>query len=323
MAGGPGTPELAAAVTNSGGLGFIGAGYKSATKLSEHIGLLRNLTSGHFGVNLFVPGPDDADRDSIRTYQQRLRTLGRELGAELGDPVWTDDDWEAKLALLHSDPVPVVSFTFGCPPPVVVDRLHDVGTVVLATVTATGEAVRADSAGVDALCVQGCEAGGHQASFDDTDERDTPLLQLLDSVQARTSLPLVAAGGVATPAHVRTVLDAGAVAAQLGTAFLRTPESGANPAHKDALVDPGYTRTTVTRGFSGRRARALVNSFVTEYGEHAPAAYPHVHYLTAPLRAAARQAGDPELINLWAGTGHEFAEARSATEIMASIEQNR
>ncbi|WP_367269111.1 nitronate monooxygenase [Saccharopolyspora sp.] len=319
MAGGAGTPALAAAVSNAGGLGFLAAGYKNAAKLGEQIDQLRQLTSADFGVNLFVPEIDEPDPAGVRAYRERISTTAHELGAEPGDPLWTDDDWEAKVALLLADPVPVVSFTFGCPPADVVSSLHDVGSAVVGTVTGVAEAEQAQAAGVDALCVQGSEAGGHQASFNDAEERTTPLVDLLTAVRGRSSLPLIGAGGVMNAEHVRAVLDAGAVAAQLGTAFLRAAESGANPGHKDALVDPRYSETAVTRAFSGRRARGLVNSFMREHDAQAPVNYPRVHYLTAPLRAAAGKAGDIDRLNLWAGTRHELAEARPAGEIVAAV----
>lgn len=319
MAGGAGTPALAAAVTNAGGLGFLAAGYKSTGQLGDQVTELRALTSGDFGVNLFVPEPDTADWTDLGTYRQRLSAHAEELGTEPGEPAWSDDAWEAKLDLLYADPVPVVSFTFGCPPANVVDDLHGVGTFVIGTVTSVAEAAQAEAAGVDALCVQGREAGGHQASFDDTEERTTPLLDLLVEVGSQTGLPLIGAGGVMTPEHLRAVLDAGAIAAQLGTAFLRTPESGAKPGHKDALVDPRFSETKVTRAFSGRRARGLVNAFLREHDESAPAGYPHVHYVTSPLRAAAGRAGDVERINMWAGVRHDLAVAQPAADVVAEV----
>src|SRR5699024_5612781 len=113
--------------------------------------------------------------------------------------------------------------------------------------------------------------------------------------------------------------DTGAVAAQMGTAFLRSTESGAHPGHKDALVDPRYADTAVTRAFSGRRARGLVNSFMRSHDAHAPAGYPNVHHLTSPLRAAAGRSQDIERLNLWAGVRHDLAESRPAAEIVGAV----
>jgi nitronate monooxygenase len=192
---------------------------------------------------------------------------------------------------------------------------------VVVTVTTAREAVTAAVSGADALCVQGAEAGAHQGSFTGTGGLDepVPLRRLLAAVRSVTTLPLIAAGGLGTGAQIAEVLGLGAVAAQLGTAFLRCPESGASAVHKAALADPRFTRTALTRAFSGRPARGLVNRFMTEHGEHAPAAYPEVHYITAPLRRAASARGDAEAVNLWAGTSYRLAREAPAAEIVAAL----
>jgi nitronate monooxygenase len=183
------------------------------------------------------------------------------------------------------------------------------------TVTEVEEALVAVRAGADALIVQGVEAGGHRGSFEDTDGHgELALLPLLRLVAREVDLPLVASGGIADGAGVAAVLAAGAHAAQIGTGFLRCPEARTSRPHRDALARPG--RTALTRAFTGRRARGLVNRLMTEHGAEAPAAYPHVHHLTSPLRAAAREAGDPETINLWAGQAHELATESPAGELV-------
>jgi nitronate monooxygenase len=152
----------------------------------------------------------------------------------------------------------------------------------------------AEAAGADALCVQGPEAGAHRGSFgNELRADDLGLLPLLRRVSAATTLPMIATGGLADGRDVAAVLAAGASAAQLGTAFLACPESGASPLHKAALTDPAFERTAVTRAFSGRPARGLANRFLLEHGAAAPAAYPHVHHVTRAMRRAAAAAGDP------------------------------
>ena len=176
--------------------------------------------------------------------------------------------------------------------------------------------VLAAEAGAEFLCVQGAEAGGHQGSFTDDAERTVPLLDLLADVRAAAGLPLVAAGGIMAHEDVVAVRAAGAAAAQCGTAFLRSPESAAKPAHKTALVHPEYRETAVTRAFSGRRARGLVNAFMRANDAAAPAAYPQVHYLTSPLRARAGALDDAGALNLWAGTGHRRAVGIPSAEVV-------
>ncbi|WP_052866844.1 nitronate monooxygenase [Streptomyces niger] len=325
MAGGASCPELAAAVGAAGGLGFLAAGYKTADGMRQEIERLRGMTGRPFGVNLFMPQPALAEDAAVDAYRERLAGEADRYGTTLGDPRGaTDDDYEAKLALLREDPVPVVSFTFGCPTAETVDSLTRVGTCTVVTVTTAAEARDAQEAGADAVCVQGTEAGGHQGTHRDDPQRDgngagVGLLTLIAEVREAVRLPVIAAGGLMRGAQIAAVLAAGAVAAQLGTAFLACPESGAHPLHKQALTDPLYARTELTRAFSGRPARGLANRFLREHGPYAPAAYPALHHLTSPVRKAAAQAGDPQAMSLWAGQGHRLARQLPAAELVAVL----
>jgi nitronate monooxygenase len=264
-----------------------------------------------------VPGTPSADAEAIAGYLGSLRAGAGAVGATLGEATWDDDGFEEKVAALLADPPAVVSFTFGCPPPEMIAALRRAGAVVAVTVTSPGEAAAAAAAGADALCVQGYEAGAHRGSFanDGTVGRDYGLLSLIGEIALVTGLPQLAAGGIMGPRQVDAVLAAGAVAALCGTAFLRCPESGAHPVHKAALADPRYTTTALTRAFSGRYARGLVNQFMLRHPD-APAAYPEINNATRPLRAAAAAAGDPEQMSLWAGQGYRAATDRPAGEII-------
>ena len=313
MAGGGSGPELAAAVCGAGGLGFLAAGYKTADGMYQEIKQLRSLTDRPFGVNLFMPQPSLADGSVVDVYREQLAGEATWYETELGDtdgPI--DDGYEAKLAILREDPVPVVSFTFGCPSRAVLDSFAQVGTYTVVTATTAAEAQAAQWSGADAVCVQGVEAGGHQGTHRDDPHADGTgaglgLLALLGQVREAVQIPVIAAGGLMRGSQIAAVLAAGACMAQLGTAFLATPESGANPLHKQALTNPLFTHTELTRAFSGRPARGLVNRFMREHGPYAPAAYPAVHYLTSTVRKAAAKAGDAQGMNLWAGQGHRLA----------------
>lgn len=319
LAGGPTTPELAAAVSNAGGLGFLAAGYLTSAALRDKIARARALTQAPLGVNVFVPGaPSEAG--AVTGYAAVLAADAARAGAELGEPRFEDDDWAAKLALLTADPLPVTSFTFGCPAPEVIRALQDAGSEAWVTITTPAEAQQAAEAGADVLVVQGNEAGGHRSSFRDDPAADPSgigLLALLQLVRARTSVPMVAAGGLGTGAAVAAVLAAGASAAQLGTAFLRSPEAGTTAVHREAVA--GGTGTAMTRAFTGRLARGIRNQFLDEHSHDAPAAYPEIHHLTAPLRAAGRAAGNPEVVNLWAGQAHELSRDLPAAELVAVL----
>ncbi|MEV5238080.1 nitronate monooxygenase [Streptomyces cinnamoneus] len=325
MAGGGSTPALAAAVCEAGGLGFLAAGYKTPAAMYEEIKQLRARTARPFGVNLFMPQPPAADPAAVELYAEQLAGEATWYRTPLGETDQAcDDAYDAKLAILLDDPVPVVSFTFGCPSRTTVDALVAAGSVTVVTVTSAAEARAAQEAGADAVCVQGVEAGGHQGTHRDGPHADgagagAGLLPLLAEVRAAVELPVVAAGGLMRGEQIAAVLAAGAWAAQLGTAFLPCPESGAHELHKRALTDPRYVGTELTRAFSGRPARGLVNRFIREHGPYAPAAYPQVHHMTSGLRRAAAAAGDPQAMALWAGQGHRLARTLPAAALTALL----
>lgn len=361
MAGGPSTPELAAAVADAGGLGFLAAGYLDAAAMVAQLAAVRELTDAPVGVNVFAPPADEADLvaaadGGLADYRRQLAPEARRLGVELPtETVVDDDDWRATLDALIADPVPVVSFTFGLPEPADVAALHAAGSQLVGTVTDEREAEDALARGMDALCVQGPEAGGHRGTHRvGADPDDRPLLELVAAVadvvrSSRASpgstgqagpigspgspaVPLIAAGGLVDAADVAAVRRAGADAVQLGTAFLLTREAGTSTPHRRALREereavsarrPGRG-TTVTRAYTGRPARGLRTSFIDAHDAAAPAAYPQVHQLTKPLRAAAARAGDLERCHLWAGTGAsraggEIPEDAPAAEVVARI----
>jgi len=318
MAGGASTPKLVAEVGSAGGLGFLAAGLLAVDALAGQLAALAELTDRPFGVNLFVPGSKSTVDLSV--YRERVAAQAALAGVEPGDPVWDDDSYAAKLELVLALRVPVVSFTFGLPDVDEVRRLRAAGSFVVVTVTTPAEAKQAAQIGADALCVQGLDAGGHRATL--TDDGVSPgggellgTLAALRLVAAVVDLPLIAAGGLATGADVAAVLTAGAAAAQLGTAFLLCPEAGTAPGHRLALEEK-TRRTALTRAFSGRPARGLVNRFLSENTPHAPAAYPNLNALTKPIRAT----GDPELMSLWAGQTYSLIEAAPAADVVRRLD---
>ncbi len=330
MAGGPTTAALVTAAARAGSLGFLAAGYKTLDQLAGQIAEVRGQTgtgAGVFGVNLFVPNPVPADPAAFARYADALqaeadryevRLDGRAL--DLSALAADDDAWPDKVDLLLADPVPVVSFTFGLPAPSVFQAFRQAATLTVQTVTSAEEARQAAEAGAGLLAVQASAAGGHSGTWTpDRIPAPIPLPELVAAVRSATSVPVVAAGGLSSPDEVVAVLRAGAVAVMAGTALLRSDESGASAVHRAALADPGRGDPVVTRAFTGRPARGLPNTFTEKYGPIAPAGYPALHYLTSPLRRAATAAGDPELVNLWAGTGYRSATTGPVATILTDL----
>lgn len=320
MAGGPTTPALVAASARSGGMGFLAAGYKTAEQLEKQITEVR-ATAPVFGVNLFAPNPVTVDPAAYRRYAEALRPIAERYGVTLPpEPVEDDDQWEQKVDLLRHDPVPVVSLTFGIPSRQVIAALRSHGSVVAQTVTNAAEARAAADAGVDMLVVQGWAAGGHSATL--TPSRfpePAPIAALVAMIKDVTPLPVIAAGGLTTPAQVAEVINAGAEAVMVGTALLRTVESGASAVHQAAVADRSGNETVLTRSFSGRPARGIRNRFIDEYDAIAPSGYPALHHLTSPIRKAAAAAGDSETVHLWAGTGYQQAAAGQAADVLRTL----
>jgi nitronate monooxygenase len=315
MAGGPSTPELTIAVSEAGALGFLAAGYRGPGDVRADIEAVRAGTGKPFGVNIFVPSPAPSDPTVVDAYLTELADEAARRGVHVGAPEFTDDGWEEKLGLVCEQQVPVVSFTFGCPAGDVTERLHRAGCAVWVTVTTPAEATFAQSAGVDALVVQGAEAGGHRGGFVDSD-LTFGLLALLRLIARDAELPLIAAGGIGDGAGLAAALCAGAAAGQIGTALMLAPEAGTADAQRSLLRAPH--ETALTRAFTGRLARGLLNRFMLDHPS-APSAYPEINNATRRMRSAARRDNDPDGFNLWAGEAHELAQRLPAAQIVTTM----
>jgi nitronate monooxygenase len=306
-----------AAACEAGAFGFLASGYLAPAALEEQLTELRSLTRRPFGVNLFTPAPRPADPATYAPYVDEIGRWAGERGLPVGEPRFDDDGFGEKLALLARDPAPVVSFTFGMPGADAIGHLHEAGSEVWVTVTTPSEAEIALAGGADALVLQGIEAGGHRGSFQDGDAAAYSTLSLLQLLHG-ASRPLVATGGLMSGSGIAAVLAAGARAAQLGTAFLLCPEAGTSAPHRDALRR-GDAPTKVTRAYTGRAARGIVNEFMTEHDPAAVSAYPEIHHVTQPLRRDARARGDASVINLWAGEAYALARELPAGELVGVL----
>ncbi len=329
LGGGPGTPALAAAVSEAGGLGGLGTSYLAPPQLAQAIREARALTSRPFGVNLFAGGWDARASGDAGPILGVLARIHAELGLPAPEvPAVGEDPFPAQLeAVLEARPA-AFSFTFGVPDAVALARLRERGIFVAGTATSVEEARALEDAGVDAVVAQGTEAGGHRGTFRGPPEASgdgprgpPPTLALTEAVARAVRVPVIASGGIMDGRDVRAALDRGAAAAQLGTAFLACPESGASPAYKQALLAAGADRTVVTRAFSGRSARGLANAFIAAV-EGTPGAilpYPLQNAVTRPMRTAAAKLGKPDYLSLWAGQGVARLRALPAAELVRRL----
>jgi nitronate monooxygenase len=320
MAGGPSVPELVIAAAAAGCLGFLAGGYKTAEALAAQLAAVRGTTEV-VGVNLFAPNPVPVDPHAFRRYAEAVQEVADryDVAVASSEPIEDDDAWSDKVELLLASPVPVVSFTFGVPDASVVAAFRKAGTVTVQTITSADELAEAEASGVDVLAVQSAAAGGHRGVLHpDRPADQTPLPALLGAVRGATSLPVLAAGGVSTPEGVAAALVAGAGGVLVGTVLLRCDESAASATHQAAIAD-GSRETVVTHAFTGRPARGLRNEFIDRFEASAPLGYPALHHLTSGLRRAATAAGDPELVNLWAGSGYRDATPEPAARILTRL----
>lgn len=322
MAGGPSTPELVAAVSEAGGLGILGGGYRTPDELRDDIHAVRATTPRPFGVNLFAPESTVVDDDALARAIEALAPFRAEVG--LGPqavPARFAESFDEQMAVVESERVPAFTITFGPVPSMWVERLHRVGTLVGATVTTAEEARAMESTGVDFIVAQGAEAGGHRASFlPAAGDGLVGVAALVPQVCDTVALPVVGAGAIADGRGLVAALVLGACAAQLGTAFLLCPEAGTSAPYRDALLRAHPEDTVITTAFSGRPARGIANHMTDALaGRTDLPSYPVLNALTRDLRLAATQRGDPRFLSLWAGQGLRLARPEPAAAVVARI----
>lgn len=321
------TPLMAAAVSNAGGLGSIGVGATDAAGARAMIVETRARTPRAFNVNLFVHGAARPDPVRETAWLEGLASVFAEFDAEPPTALRTiyksfADDPDMLAMLLKTAP-PVVSFHFGLPSEGAIAALRERGVTLLATATSLAEARAIESAGLDAVVAQGIEAGGHRGVFDPAAPDDALGVIALTRLLVRESgLPIIAAGGIMDGAGIAAALDLGAVAAQLGTAFVACPESAADDAYKTGLTGPGGRHTTLTTLISGRPARALANRFTAlaaPLGDRRPPDYPIAYDAGKALHAAAKARGEFGFGAQWAGQGAPLARSMPAAELVATL----
>ncbi|WP_042699582.1 nitronate monooxygenase family protein [Azospirillum sp. B506] len=329
MAGGGDTASLVAAVNEAGGLGFVGAAYLTPAQIAERARDIRSRTALPFGINLFAPTPAPGPAPMMAEAMARVAAFHAELGLpETVEPAYAGDGFERQVAAMLDSGAAFYSVTFGLPPADSIAAARTRGMRVLGTATTVAEAVALERAGVDAVIAQGSEAGGHRGSFlgDAWKDRGANLvgtMALVPQVADAVGVPVIASGGIMDGRGIAAALALGATAVQMGTVFLTTEEAGIPEAHKAAILDAREDQTRITRAFSGRPARGIVNRFMeTVEDPQAPEAvlpFPLQNALTRPLRTAAGKTGRAEFLSLWAGQGLRLARRRPAGDLVADL----
>lgn len=321
---GVGTPRLAAAVSNAGALGSLGIGASTAEEARAMIEATRALTNRPINVNVFCHAPARRDGAHESAWLAHLAPLFAETGAappsSLAEIYRTFNDDEASFGVLLALRPEVVSFHFGLPSGERLAALRAAGIRTMATATNLQEALAIERAGLDAIVAQGIEAGGHRGMFDpDVVDERLSMAVLVRLLVQRTKLPVVAAGGIMDGAGIRAALDLGAAGAQLGTAFILSPESAANDAYRANLQSERAAVTALTAAISGRPARGIVNRLITHGASGTPPAYPVAYDAAKRLHAAAAKAGNHEYAAHWAGQGAPLARAMPAAELVRTL----
>ncbi|MGC1613210.1 MAG: DUF561 domain-containing protein [Candidatus Acidiferrum sp.] len=324
MAGGGDTPDLVGAVCDAGAIGFIGAAYTTPAQIIEVGRAVRQRTTRPFGINLFAPLPDPNPITNPQAALQRVAPLFAELGLPApSSPAPANNPFSEQLAAALETDACAFSFTFGILPAEAIEAIKRHNLFLIGTATNVAEAIALEKAGVDAVVTQGSEAGGHRGTFSgDFGAAMIGTISLVPQVADAVRIPVIASGGIMDGRGIAAALALGASAVQMGTAFLTCNEAGIPNAYKEAVLHACEDQTRITRAFSGRPARGIVNRFMTEVESNASDSilpFPLQNGLTRPLRTAAAKQDRTEYLSLWAGQGVRLARRQSAADLVARL----
>jgi nitronate monooxygenase len=323
MAGGPSTPELVAACSAAGALGSFGFAYTQPADMKRQAAWVRERTPTPININLFVaPQPEAIPPAAQRGALEAVAGYYKELGLPAPEPVAAPyaPDLEQQLDAVEEIRPRVLTIHLGLAPERV-QRLKQLGMVLGGSANCVAEAQALEAAGFDFVIAQGGEAGGHRGSYlRDPYQSLTGTLALTRMIVRAVKIPVVAAGGIMDGAGIAAALALGAQAAQLGTAFIPCPESGAPQVHKELLLKVKEDETMVTEKFSGKLARGLANRFIREMQDKPVLAFPAQNLVTGKLRQASAKAGKPDFVSLWAGQAAPLSRALPAAQLINELE---
>ncbi|MCM2534786.1 nitronate monooxygenase [Neobacillus pocheonensis] len=328
MAGGVTTSKLVAEVSNSGGLGMIGAGYMTPNQMREQIKEIKQLTSNPFGINLFVPNEFIVTENEIISANQVLNPIRQQLNLHQKDsfeiPNFNDvfETFIEQIKVVIEENVPICSFTFGIPSKEVITELKQSNIILMGTATTVREAVENEKAGMDIVVAQGSEAGGHRGSFIDGDQESlVGLMSLIPQVVDTISIPVIAAGGIMDGRGLLASICLGAKGVQMGTAFLTCIESGAHKVYKEAILDANEDQTVLTRSFSGKWARGIKNKFILEMQNHETLLpdFPVQNTLTQDIRKTSSAQNNQDFMSLWSGQSPRLAKSQTVESLIKNI----
>lgn len=328
MAGGITTSKLVAEVSNSGGLGMIGAGYLTPIQMREQIKEIKQLTSNPFGINLFVPNAFDVIDDEVKSVNEILNPIREKLNLPRKDRFEIPrinnvyETFIEQINVLIAEEVTICSFTFGIPSKEVITELKKNNIILIGTATTVREAVENEKAGMDIVVVQGSEAGGHRGNFiEGYQESLVGLMSLIPQVVDNVNIPVISAGGIMDGRGLMASFCLGAKGVQMGTAFLTCIESGAHKVYKEAILNANEDQTVLTRSFSGKWARGIKNAFILEMQRHERFLpdFPVQNTLTQDIRKASSAQNNQDFMSLWSGQSPRLAKSQTVESLIKNI----
>jgi len=317
--------ELVIAVAQGGGLGSLPCAMLSAEKAREQVNIIRQRVSAPVNLNFFCHKAVDADPAREATWRQRLAPYYREHGLDPDAPINAANraPFDAAFCAVVEELKPeVVSFHFGLPEPKLLQRVKAAGAIVMSSATTVKEAIWLEENGADVVIAQGADAGGHRAMFLTENISEQPgTFSLLPQVVDAVKVPVVAAGGIADGRGIAAAFALGAAAVQIGSAYLRCPESKVTPQGRVALAQASDESTVITNVMTGRPARGVANRVMREVGPISPdaPAFPHAATALGPLKAAAEKQGKVDFTNLWAGQAVRMGKEMPAAELTRAL----